>query len=208
MDRYTGLGIPSSFGGIFLGIEDTHVQENIPYGEVFQLGWGSVLYFEKQEDGFTNLLVQNLRSEKATSPAGAFRQVVTRGVNSCSAIAIMHGTFGCLMHLDARDLRSRRKEILDSVIVHLRRYTGMSDAYIVASTIHDPEEIEFVHALEAVCRETQYPTHLRHINRGVVGTHYAHVEFGIADTDEIYGDRYEKSQGIVRKFCFPISIQE
>lgn len=210
MNRYKGLDNPNNINPILNGDALTQVRLNKPYEEVYQLGWSSAVFFENQSGNFINLDIRDLQKNTVMLPAQPISQIATRGVNACTAIAIMRGNFMCLMHLDHSDLKNdvNKNTIINWVNNHLSH--ASENIYMIASHIPDADETAFVNQLSTMCTDLG-TARINIINRGRMDSidRFVHVEFGIAidkNSPVVYGD---KTRFVIEKeFIIPFTANQ
>ena len=216
LTRYAGL--PSNMnaavinsilsGNFIVALPNESVKNSvaIPTGNneaVYQLGWGSVAYFKFNGGKFDYIEVECPRGRSGiTLPSGgeAIYTVATRGVDTCTAIAIHRGDRLFLMHFDVSDIEHKNTaKIVDKLISYFEAEAG--DIYFYASYISNLEslkEIKFVVSLFDRCKEKFGEKAMKKciINRDFVDrklNHQRHIEFGVAvdrDTNKlvVFGD--------------------
>lgn len=208
MERYTGLEKALNYKSILNGDDLTGVKKSQQYNKVYQLGWQAGIFFKKTGNGFEGFNCIHYGGFSKNDPQGDICQVVTRGVNTCTAIAIMRGEAMCLLHLDAHNLiNPNGAAIIDKIKKHLM--TGSGKAYLVASIIKGSDELKFVQELESMCKMEEFNPSIYYIERGEVPNHCSHIEFGVAIEEtgvEVYGDRYSGQQNSLVSFNIPFGI--
>ena len=178
------------------------VSDNNP---VYQLGWSSIAYFTLNGTDFGSFDVKCPDPKRAEfikevpKNDEKISTVVTRGVCTCTAVAILRGNAMCLLHLDASDLTSFGLEIIDNIRLYLK--TGNGDIFICASYINEEVEDTFVQGLIDTCQDTftnsKITTNI--IHRGIVDENLlTHLEFGIGVDENInlpivFGDIYSNT---------------
>lgn len=203
-DRYLGLPKPIDMyrNSIFLG--NNHVTENIPIYEsgkfIYQLGWDSWGFFGFSQDGYD--MDSTIHSPRgATQPISRYSNIIaTRGVQTCTAVAVMRGKTAGLFHLDEGDLinEAKRKKddkesIVNQSVEYLKKESG--NIYIIASYVQSdtPLEETFVKNLAAAFQklgEVNLVTFLR----GSINDPphlFGHVEFGLvleSGVPYVFGD--------------------
>lgn len=215
INRYEGLVDVgnSNIHPILQGHQSTGVKNSKIYGATYQLGWGSALFFKKAGDYFRDFAIKKyLLNSTVENPTGNIIRVVTRGVDTCTAVAILRGSSLCLLHLDENHLSKHGQGIIECTMAHIRDDIG--NAYVVTSHINDSTELSFITALVEECKDI--PLNIANnikINRGNVSIEnnwMRHIEFGIAlDNDAlcVYGDkvRYSGQTAIRNEFVFPFT---
>lgn len=171
------------------------VKDNINLSDsTYHLGWASAVSFTLKDSQFidVNLFLNNKDEQiRDELPNDGKIQIVTRGVWTCTAIAIEKGGTYILLHLDEKDLIENN---LNRIISTLPK--SDTPVNIIASFVNDNKEKDFVNDLA----KRLAAQNVRFINRGnyVNNPYYfSHIEFGIFINSErrptVYFDTYPKN---------------
>ncbi|MDL2218504.1 hypothetical protein LJC27_07570 [Christensenellaceae bacterium OttesenSCG-928-M15] len=212
MNRYEGMILPLNINAILSGHASTNVKTNHPCGNVYQVGWNSIAYFTRNGGIFEDFQIQCFSGTPIIAAPNNIRQVVTRGVATCTAVAIMRGNAMCLLHLDACDLTSHGQAVIETIIAQMT--TGIGNIIIFASYIADSDEACFIEGLVQECQDvTGVAVHVRYIIRGSFPEYFGHVEFGVAIESGnllLYGDRAIANEVLLidREFLVPFDATQ
>jgi hypothetical protein len=76
----------------------------------YQLGWNTVAWFTRDENGvFTGVKATNVKTgvEVPGFAKESFDQIVTRGVDTCTTAVVSKGDLYCFLHLDSLDIEPK-----------------------------------------------------------------------------------------------------
>lgn len=205
MSTYDDVVIDKIFGGE-LKVNPNDTVKNctiIPIDNkkaVYQLGWSSVVLFQLKDGKFDSFNIKYSKYSAANAIPPRDKEIYTvstRGVNSCTAVAVRRGDRMCLMNLDRSDLNAVKAEF-DNIFSYLAESDGIVHIWgSYANEENVAEEKLFVEEFIDNCSKKFGKAALKKgaIDRGSTkqNQYMRHIEFGIAlDRDAndpaVFGD--------------------